>query len=297
MSKEIYRTTPTWKGLLEVTKPKVTILNILVSAIAFIMAPSQTNWLSLLVFCIAAYFVVGGCGALNCYLDRDIDAVMDRTSHRVIPRKILTPTMVLTFGLALMSIGLAITYLIFGSETLLMVSLGSFFYLFVYTIWLKRRSKWNVALGAVSGGLAALAGWTATGSTLTITPMLLGLIDFLWTPGHLWSLAMRRVRDYANAKIPMLPVVSGLRKTSWFVFAFNLTTVAFSFSFVMLGITGLLYTIMAVIAGFWLLRHNIQLLKEPSEKLGGIQYFASMPYLAIILLALLFDRLLYLPIH
>jgi protoheme IX farnesyltransferase len=294
--RELYRITPTWKGLLEVTKPKVTILNILVSVIAFIMAPSQTNWLSLLVFCLAAYLVVGGCGALNCYLDRDIDAVMDRTSHRAIPRKILSPSNVLSFGLALMSIGLTMTYLIFGLETLLMVSLGSFFYLFVYTIWLKRRSKWNVALGAVSGGLAALAGWTATGSPLSATPVLLGLLDFLWTPGHLWSLAMRRVREYTNAKIPMMPVVSGLRQTSWYVFTFNLATVAFSFSFVMLGITGLLYIIMATIAGFLLLRYSTLLLKEPSENRGGEQYFASMLYLAIILLALLFDRLLYLPI-
>jgi protoheme IX farnesyltransferase len=195
-----------------------------------------------------------------------------------------------------MSIGLTMTYLIFGLETLLMVSLGSFFYLFIYTIWLKRRSKWNVALGAVSGGLAALAGWTATGSPLSATPVLLGLLDFLWTPGHLWSLAMRRVREYTNAKIPMMPVVSGLRQTSWYVFTFNLATVAFSFSFVMLGITGLLYIIMATIAGFLLLRYSTLLLKEPSENRGGEQYFASMPYLAIILLALLFDRLLYLPI-
>ncbi len=280
------------KAYFELTKPKVTVLNMLVSIVTFILASAGgVNWADLALFSVAAYLVVGGCGAVNCYYDRDIDAVMDRTARRALPTRRVAALNALAIGLASMIVGFIATYVLFGLTTLVMVALGAVFYLLVYTVWLKRTSRWNVLIGAVSGGFAATAGWAATGNSFTLIPILIGILDIVWTPGHLWSLAIKRVEEYAKAGIPMLPTHSGIGYASKFVLLFNATTVAFSFVFTLLGETGLIYTVVAAACGAWLLWKSVKLYRNPSVQLGHEAYLASMPYLAALMASFLIDRI------
>ncbi len=276
---------------LELTKPKVTLLNLLVGVTCFIVAAYPTiNWLSLFVFGVLGYLVAGGCGVLNSVYDQDIDKLMDRTSRRAIPAGHVSTCTALTFGITLITIGMTIATLFFNTLTTVMLGLGTVFYIAVYTVWLKRKSPWNVVIGGLAGCFAALAGWTAAVNELGLLPLLVATLDFLWTPGHLWGLAIKKIREYKFAKIPMLPVTLGIKKSAIVVFWLNILTVAFSFSLPLLGLTGPVYLIIALVAGVSFLVHNRGLLGHASEASGFKVFAASMPYLASIMLGLILDK-------
>lgn len=278
---------------LELTKPKVTLLNLFVGFACFALAELPSiNWPALAVYSVVGYLTVGGCGALNCYFDRDVDGLMDRTSHRAIPTGRITSIHAMAFGLVLTSLGIISTYLIFGALTTFLVCLGMIFYVFVYTLALKRRTRWNVVIGAVAGPFAALSGWTATGNALSLLPLLIALLDFLWTPGHLWALAIRRVKEYRRASIPMLPAASGLRNASKLVFLFNIAVFGFSLLPVALGVAGWIYLVIAVVAGVKLLFESQALLKAHSETQGSRLFLTSSPYLAVIIVAFIIDKII-----
>ncbi|HTY76044.1 MAG TPA: heme o synthase [Candidatus Nanoarchaeia archaeon] len=275
----------------ELTKPKVTLLNLLVGATCFVLAAFPTiNFTKLAIFLAAGYLACGGCGALNCVYDQDTDKMMQRTSKRAIPTGAIPRKAAAVFGTITTVAGVALSYLFFNALTALMMILGTVFYLGVYTILLKRRSSWNVVIGGLAGCFAALSGWTAIANTVTLTPLLVSSVDFLWTPGHLWGLATKKVQEYKKAKIPMLPVTVGLKKTAQVIFLFNLVTIASSLLFPLLGLAGLVYSVVAVSAGTWLIIESRKLLISPSEK-GGFQVFLfSMPYLAFLMTGLLADK-------
>ncbi len=285
------------RDLVELTKPKVTALNIAVGLTCFALAGFPSiSWVGAATYFLVGYMVVGGCGALNCYLDRDIDAVMERTRQRAIPTGRVAARVAFAWGAALVVIGLAATLILFGTETALYVSLGSVFYLVIYTLWLKRSSRWNVVIGAAAGSFAALSGWSAAGLPLAATPLLVGLLDFLWTPGHLWSLAIKRVEEYREANVPMLPVASGVGTASRLVLAFNASTVVFTLLLPVLGLTGIVFAAASAWSCVKLMRATRDLLSSPSPELGGIVYLASMPFLGSVMLGLLLDRALFLPL-
>jgi protoheme IX farnesyltransferase len=158
---------------------------------------------------------------------------------------------------------------------------------------LKRSSSWNVVIGGAAGCFAGLAGWTATAHPLTLTPLLVASVDFFWTPGHLWGLAIKRNEDYKQARIPMLPATHGLKKASQIVFLFNVLTIGVSFSLPLLGLTGLLYVAIALFAGIWLFVESRKLLIAHSKERGFKVFLVSMPYLATILIGLLSDKILF----
>ena len=275
----------------ELTKPKVTLLNLLVGATCFALAAFPTvSWSKLAIFLIAGYLACGGCGALNCVYDQDTDKLMMRTSKRAIPTGAITRRTAAVFGAVATVAGIALSYLFFNALTALMMTVGAIFYLGVYTVLLKRKSSLNVVIGGFAGCFAALSGWTAVANTVSLTPLLISSIDFLWTPGHLWGLATKKVQEYRKAKIPMLPVTVGLKKTAQVIFLFNLVTIASSLLFPLLGLAGLVYSVVAVSAGTWLIVESRKLLISPSEK-GGFQVFLfSMPYLAFLMTGLLADK-------
>ncbi len=160
------------------------------------------------------------------------------------------------FGIVMIAGSFAISYLFFNPLTALMVGLGAAFYLVIYTVWLKRISPWNVVIGGFAGCFAGLSGWTAAVNTLSLMPLLVAMLDFLWTPGHLWGLAIKKMREYKNAGIPMLPVTVGISKASKVVFLLNVFTVAFSLLFPLLQLTGTIYLAIALIAGGGFLFQN-----------------------------------------
>ncbi len=277
---------------LELTKPKVTLLNLLVGITCFFLAAYPSiNWLDLTIFCLAGYLACGGCGALNCVYDRDSDLLMQRTSKRAIPSGKITSGKGLIFGVLLIGAGLGMSYYFFNALTAVMMFSGAIFYLLVYTILLKRTSNWNVVIGGLAGCFAALSGWTAVANSVGALPFLVSTVDFLWTPGHLWGLAIKKVAEYRRAKIPMLPVTAGLGLTAKIVFFFNIATVASTLILPVLGLAGGMYTLFALSGGAWLLLESRRLTLVPSEANGFRVFFASMPYLAALMLGLVVDKI------
>jgi heme o synthase len=277
----------------ELTKPKVTLLNLLVGVACFILAALPTvDWLKLVAFGFMGYLVAGGCGVLNSVYDQDIDKLMERTSKRAIPAGHIKSGSALAFGIAMIAVSFAMSLLLFNALTALMIGLGIVFYVAVYTVWLKRNSPWNVIIGGLAGCFAALAGWTAAANAVSQLPLLVATLDFLWTPGHLWGLAIKKVREYKFAKIPMLPVTAGIKKSSVIVFWLNFATIAFSFSLPLMGVAGSIYTVVAGLAGTGFLLQSRGLLKQPSEACGFRAFAASMPYLACLMLGLVLDKIM-----
>ncbi len=278
---------------IELTKPKVTLLNLFVGVTCFILASfPKVDLPALFLFSVAGYMAAGGCGVLNCVYDANLDRLMKRTSSRAIPSGAITPVRALFFGSSMTAAGILISYFTFNGLTALMIFLGALFYVLVYTILLKRNSPWNVVIGGFAGCFAALSGWTAAMGTLSLLPLLISLVDFLWTPGHLWGLAIKKVREYNKAGIPMLPVTMGLRRASLITFSVNALTIVSSLLLPLLGLTGRLYSAVAISAGAWFLFENRKLVAYPSEASGFRLFLASMPYLALVMAGLVVDKIL-----
>ncbi len=278
---------------IELTKPKVTLLNLLVGITCFILAAYSTiDWLKLAVFSITGYLAAGGCGVLNSVYDRDIDKLMPRTSKRAVPTGWVSPKNAMLFGATMMTASFIMSYFFFNLLTTLMIVLGAVFYLIVYTVWLKRASPWNVVIGGFAGCFAALSGWTAAINGLSLAPLLVATLDFLWTPGHLWGLAIKKVKEYRNAGVPMLPVTAGIGMASKIVFWLNVLTVAFSLTLPLLGLTGSVFIIVALASGVAFLFQNRGLIISASEEHGFKVFSTSMPYLACLMTGLILDKIL-----
>jgi heme o synthase len=276
---------------LELTKPKVTLLNLLVGATCFILGAFPLfDPFKLAVFAMAGYLACGGCGVLNCVYDQNVDKLMHRTAKRAIPQGDISVRNALLFGSILTIAGISIGYFTFNWLTALMMILGTIFYLIVYTMWLKRTSSWNVVIGGAAGCFAALSGWTAAANSLTLLPLLISSVDFLWTPGHLWGLAMKKSAEYKNAEIPMLSVTAGLKKTAKIAFLFNIAAIGCSVLLPILGLAGLIYSFFAVSAGTWFVLENKRLLLIPSGANGFRVFLVSMPYLVILMIGLVVDK-------
>jgi protoheme IX farnesyltransferase len=278
---------------LELTKPKVTLLNLLVGATCFTLGAFPSfNPLKLAVFAFAGYLACGGCGALNCVYDQNVDKLMHRTSRRAIPQGDISVRNALIFGSVITAAGIGLSYIFFNLLTAVMMILGTAFYIVVYTVWLKRTSSWNVVIGGAAGCFAAFSGWTAAANSLSLLPLLISSIDFLWTPGHLWALAMKKVGEYKKAGIPMLPVTIGLKKTAQIIFIFNIVAVVSSLLLSVFGLAGIFYSLVAVSAGAWFVLENKKLLMFPSGAGGFRVFLVSMPYLSILMIGLVIDKLL-----
>jgi heme o synthase len=279
---------------LELTKPKVTLLNLLVGVTCFILASLPSiNFLELGLFAVVGYLAAGGCGVLNSVYDRDVDRLMTRTAKRAIPSGYITANKATFFGAAMTATSFALAYTLFNPLTCAMVVLGFVFYMVIYTAWLKRSSPWNVLIGGFAGCFAALSGWTAAVNALDALPLLVALLDFLWTPGHLWGLAMKKVGEYSRAKVPMLPVVFGQAVTGRVIFWLNASTVGFSFLLPIFNYAGPVYLATAVLAGTAFMVPSIQLLNMPNGARGFRVFLYSMPYLMCLMVALIVDKVLF----
>ncbi|NLZ29208.1 MAG: protoheme IX farnesyltransferase [Methanomicrobiales archaeon] len=273
---------------LELTKPKVVLLNLLVGLVSFVLAAPVPPPIPLCIFLVTGYLAAGGCGAINCWYDRDIDRLMARTSERAIPREVLSPRQVLLFGSALLTAGLLAAAWTLPGPTALMMAAGAGTYLIVYTVWLKRTSPLNVVLGGAAVCFAAFAGWTAAGAPFpALTPVMIALLGFFWTPGHFWALAVYRDGDYRLARIPMLPARAGRYPAARAIYAWNVATVGLTLLIPVLTAIDRLTLVIMVPAGLLLLHLSRGLLRSPSDD-GAVRLFSfSIAYLLSVLLALL----------
>jgi heme o synthase len=270
-------------------KPKIVLLLDFTAIMAFLVPLSTINLVRLAAVVAAGTLASGGAGALNSYLDQDIDRSMGRTSKRPIPQGEVSPQRALVFGISLIAAGLLISLLLLPLLAAFFILLGAAIYVLFYTKYLKRRTTLNIVLGGSAGSCAPLAGWAAaTGNLTAVAPWLMALLVFVWTPSHFWALAMRAVGDYTKAGIPMLPVVVGEKKTAQYIALNTFLLVPLSLALVPFGF-GILYLVVASLLGLGMIILDLRLVANPSKSQAWTAFKFSSPYLAIIFLAMALD--------
>ena len=282
--------TGTVSAYYELMKPRIVFLLDFTAVIAFLVAAPGVNLIRLAAVLAAGTLASGGAGALNSFIDRDLDRAMRRTSQRPIPTGEVSPNRALAFGVALVSTGAIISALILPPLATLFILLGAGIYVLFYTKWLKPRTTLNIVLGGSAGSCAPLAGWAAaTGQLTSFAPWLMALLVFVWTPSHFWALAMRAVGDYAKAGIPMLPVVVGEKKTAQYIALNTFLLVPLSLVLAPLGQFGIIYLTIAGLLGLGMILVDLRLVIEPTKTNAWTAFKFSSPYLAIVFLAMVLD--------
>jgi protoheme IX farnesyltransferase len=235
----------------------------------------------------------GGASALNHYLDRDIDKLMGtRTATRPVASGRVPAERALEFGLALSAFSFVLLAALVNLPTALLALAGNLFYVLVYTRWLKRATPQNIVIGGAAGAVPPLVGYAVASGRLELAALVLFGLVFLWTPPHFWALALLIERDYAAARIPMLPVVKGTRETTRQIVLYSLALVAFSVLPVAWGQFGIAYAVVAAALGAWLLRLALALRREPTRRRAGVLFHYSLLYLALLFVAVAVDPLI-----
>ncbi|MEY4370650.1 MAG: hypothetical protein RIQ48_360, partial [Pseudomonadota bacterium] len=225
-----------FKNFYNLMKPRVMSLVVFTALVGLLISNAKVDFLS---SSLALFFVAlgaGAAGALNMWYDSEIDAVMSRTCLRPIPLGKISNNQALYFGISLSVISIWGLYVFSNILSAIILAITIGFYIFIYTIWLKRRSVQNIVIGGAAGAFPPVIGWSIANNNLSIEPIVLFLIIFFWTPSHFWSLSLYKSEDYKKAKIPMLPVVSGVNFTKKNIFAyalilFPITILPFYFKF------------------------------------------------------------------
>ena len=276
---------------LALLKPRVMSLVVFTGFAGLVLAPGELHpVLSLVtVFCIA--FAAGGAGAINMWYDRDIDALMARTRNRPIPAGRMAPQKALTFGFAISVIAVIIMGVAVNWVAAALLAFANAFYVFVYTVWLKRRTPQNIVIGGAAGAMPPLIGWAAVTGTMGLESFALFLLIFLWTPPHFWALSLCRTDEYAVAGVPMLPVVVGKNATRRQILIYSMLLVPVSLAPLALGIAGAIYatTAIAMGGGFLFLAYRIITQRDDGSARRMFQY--SIFYLFILFLVLIAERL------
>ena len=280
------------KEIFEVSKPRIIIL-LVITAVTSMYAGSklvgpELSDLGILHIIIAGSLASAGSSALNHFYDKDIDLKMKRTSKRPIPSGRIKPITVLVYGL-----GVSITSVVYAAVTLnylctFFIALGIFFYVVIYTVWLKRLNSSNIVIGGFAGSAASMAGWSAATGSIDILGFLIGFLVFVWTPSHFWCLAMKIRDEYAEVKVPMLPVLIGMERTSKYILANTMILLPYSLMLYAFGM-GVIYTIFAAVAGGLMLLYHYKLTKTPTSDFAWKAYKVTAPYLTIIFIGIALD--------
>jgi protoheme IX farnesyltransferase len=278
------------RDLVMLTKPRIISL-LLVTTVAPMFVAGNPGWLLVVVVLAGGYLMAGGANAVNMYLDRDIDTQMARTKLRPIPSGRMGARAVLAFGVALAT---AATFLLarFTNVLAALLALGGFyFYVFVYTRWLKRSTPQNIVIGGAAGAFPPLVGWAAMTGTIDLTAIYLFLIIFYWTPPHFWALALLKQRDYGRAGVPMAPLVWGERETMRQMVWYNVILIALTLLPATFGAFGVIYLVSALVLGGILLAGVIRVATAAEWTTPAWQvYKFSLLYLALLFLAMVIDR-------
>ena len=275
-------------------KPRVMSLVLFTCMVGLLIAPYSVDLKTSLISLLAVAIGSGAAGALNMWYESDVDALMSRTCLRPIPTGKVKRNQALYFGIILSIISVAMLY--YSANTISAILLASTigFYFFIYTIWLKRKTPQNIVIGGAAGALPPVIGWTIATGTITIEPIILFLIIFVWTPSHFWALSLYKSGDYKKAKIPMLPVIAGTKttKTNILVYSFAMLPVVIApyyFEF-----ASLLYLVTALVMTIYYNYLCLELFKAKviklSNKIARKVFIYSIFYLFFIYLILLIDN-------
>jgi protoheme IX farnesyltransferase len=288
----------TVSDFLALLKPRVMSLVVFTGLAGIVAAPGHVHPLTAFTALLCIAVAAGASGCLNMAYDSDIDRLMTRTATRPIPMGAVAREDALAFGwtlsvAAVATMGLFVNFLAAG-----LLAFTVFFYVVVYTLWLKRRTPQNIVIGGLSGALPPAIGWASVTGDLSLAPLLLVAIIFMWTPPHFWALSLWRSEDYARAGVPMLPVVKGKPHTRFQILLYTLVLVPLGILPAMLHIGGMLYLAASAGIGLWFLWEAIATyrekddVKEPSaHRLFGV----SLLYMTALFAALILEKLIGLP--
>ena len=289
--------------IIEISKPRIVVL-LVITAVTSMYAASKLvpgspplEYLDYLHIIIAGALASAGSSALNHYYDKDIDPKMSRTSSRPIPSGRMAASNVLLYGLAVSCISVIYGFFALNAISAFFIAVGIFSYVIIYTVWLKRRNTSNIVIGGIAGSAAAWAGWAAATGSMDLLGFLVGFLVFVWTPSHFWCLAMKIKDEYAQAEVPMLPVVIGMQKRSKFILGNTLILIPYSLILVLIpdGL-GIVYTIIASVSGGLMLVYHYKLTKTPTSEFAWKAYKVTAPYLTIIFVAVALDAAFHFPL-
>ena len=277
-------------GYIALTKPRIIELLLITTVPTMVVAENGWPGLGLvLVTLIGGSLAAGGANAINMYIDRDIDALMERTKTRPLVTGLIAPRNALVFAVSLEVLAFAVLWA--GANLLsgLLALSATFFYVFVYSLWLKRTSKQNIVIGGAAGAVPVLVGWAAVTNSLTWTPWLLFLLIFLWTPPHFWALAIKHREDYQAAGVPMLPVVESKSKVIASMVGYTIALVACSLAVIPVAGMGWVYGVTAVVLGAAFLWGTIALSRADSPSASMRLFSFSITYISVLFVALTVD--------
>ena len=282
---------PIWRDYLELCKPKVVALMMITAVVGMALAPvAQFSWLRVVAAIVGIALAAASAAAVNHTVDRKIDALMKRTHKRPIPKGRITIGQALTFATVLCAISMLLLFTLVNALTAALSFVTLVGYAGFYTLFLKRQTPQNIVIGGATGAAPPLLGWTAMSGTLDPHAWLLVLIIFVWTPPHFWALAIHRVKEYAKAGIPMLPVTHGIPYTKLCITLYTLLLIAVSLLPFVVAMSGWVYLVAALLLGLGFLYYalELQFWPQPLSPMRTFKY--SSLYLLLLFLALLVDK-------
>jgi heme o synthase len=295
MSVTVARAEPSVAGVgdyIELMKPRVMQLVVFTALVGLVLAPVPMHPVIAFTALLCIAVGAGAAGALNMWYDADIDARMARTAGRPVPRGRVTPGEAAGFGFTLAAFSIVSLGLLVNVLSAALLAFTIFFYVVIYTIWLKRLTPQNIVIGGAAGALPPVIGWAAASGSVAIEPLLLFLIVFLWTPPHFWALSLYRADDYARAGVPMLPVVAGAAETRRQILRYTLVLTPVGVAPWLLGYAGPLYGITAALAGGAMIALAVRVRGEARGHTASKQMFGfSILYLFLLFAMLLVDRM------
>jgi len=284
------------KAFFNLMKPRVMSLVIFTCAVGLLIAPVKINFTDAIFSLLAVALGSGAAGALNMWYESDLDSLMTRTCLRPIPTGKLTRNQALAFGILSSLISVIVLYIFSNLIATTLLATTILFYVFVYTIWLKRKTPQNIVIGGASGALPPVIGWAIATNGITLEPIILFLIIFIWTPSHFWALSLYKSEDYKKAKIPMLPVTSGIKTTKLNIFIYALILFPVAISPFFFNFSGLTYFMLATALSGYYVFISFKLLKENNpiieKKLAAKLFGYSIIYLFMIFTSILIDKVI-----
>jgi len=284
-----------WRDYLALLKPRVMSLVVFTGLCGLLAAPVSIHPVLAFTAILCIAVGAGAAGALNQWYEIDLDSAMKRTANRPLPAGRMDPGSALAFGITLSVASVSVMYLAVNTVAALLLLASILFYVFVYTVWLKRRTPQNIVIGGAAGAFPPMIGWAAATGDVTALPVLLFAIIFLWTPPHFWALALFMRTDYAKAGVPMLPVTAGNRETRRQVLLYTLPLLAVSVAPWAMGLVGAIYGVAASALGAVFLALAVAVFRnraaDPAQMTPERRLFAfSILYLFALFAALVVDR-------